>query len=75
MSCPSCSHTMHRLSNEPVYFWCPRCGTIRRVTAESDPPDIGVPALIERVRACHECLPAEGKKAFHILGITEAITP
>lgn len=28
MACPTCDHTMHRLCDE--WFWCPRCGTIRK---------------------------------------------
>lgn len=37
MSCPTCDHTMQgigKLETGERLFWCPRCGTIRRVRHE-----------------------------------------
>jgi hypothetical protein len=32
MSCPTCSHTMQKLSAAPKHlWWCPRCGTLKEV--------------------------------------------
>lgn len=45
MSCPTCDHTMQALCGH--YFWCPRCGTIKR---KGDVIDVEAPKLVERCR-------------------------
>lgn len=51
--CPNCSHTMHSLGFGG-YFWCPRCGTLRRVIRDADGDfvdnDDNRPKLVDRCR-------------------------
>ncbi len=74
MSCPTCSHTVHRLgcqfSGDPAVckgtFWCPRCGTI---TTDGS---VSIPALVDRCRAFeHDPAPHRWRG----LGIKESIRP
>lgn len=83
MRCPTCSHTMQGLTTypEPV-FWCPRCGTIRRVAyATADGQEVGRqederPKLVDRVRRYMAEIGAGGPGGlFDQLGIREAIYP
>ena len=80
MPCPTCSGTMQNVLTgmTACVYWCPRCGTIRRVNLDSPPsgdPEDAAPKLVGRVQTfltgCggHPAIPNE----FHRLGITEAI--
>lgn len=45
MACPTCAHTMQCL--EGRWFWCPRCGSIKRDTLHVNDAK---PDVIERIR-------------------------
>lgn len=53
MPCPSCDHTMHslgRLESLDRIYWCPRCGTIRRLSppASNNVVSDETPLLVRR---------------------------
>ena len=43
MSCPTCDHTMQRLDE---WFWCPRCGTVKKT---QDDYSTEAPKIVRRV--------------------------
>lgn len=74
MACPTCDHSMESLGIG--WFWCPRCGTIRRrivdtmTTATSD----SVPELVNRCRRFESHhLPDDLAGAWLVIGIRESI--
>lgn len=54
MPCPTCQHTLQRLSEQPPYFWCPRCGSLLGPTLGEDVRDVAVPRLVQHVRRGRE---------------------
>lgn len=84
MSCPTCSHTMQRLCEEPrPFWWCPRCGTLREASAGGFVRD-EAPKLVGRVRQFHERasgasgenpkITPSGEALWRTLGIAESIS-
>ena len=72
MSCPTCDHTMTGVGDGN--FWCPRCGTIRKVghyegvpflldtftVVAHDPERVAHHARLTAIGAHREALPVEG---------------
>lgn len=53
MSCPTCSHTMHKLSASPKHlWWCPRCGTLKEVVGHlgKEFTSTEAPQVVDRLR-------------------------
>lgn len=53
MSCPTCDHTMQKLSEiDPIRFWCPRCGTLTEINGwgEATRRQDEAPKLVARCR-------------------------
>jgi hypothetical protein len=77
MACPTCDHTMKALCQAEgcVYYWCSRCGTVRRIGFDIV-ADI-VPKLVERCRAFVDDPSVDGRsfQLCHGLGIIEAVLP
>ena len=75
MSCPTCDHTMQRVTHQSVdpIFWCPRCGTLidRHSRLYDQPKLVGrVLAFAANLTEEHQALIDE----FERLGIRESIT-
>lgn len=47
MACPTCDHTMQGISDG--YFWCPRCGTLKR--RDDEPAHTTQPQLTKFIYA------------------------
>ncbi len=84
MSCPTCDHTMERLT--VGYFLCPRCGTVRVVgqgTEAGVTLAVVVPQLVDRCRdfealtITNGCLSHQAQDERVVLweGIAESIHP
>lgn len=87
MACPTCDHTMHRLSverpdaKEVGTFWCPRCGTIKE--GGNEIYNSSSPMLVERCRQFKSGLGPDWQRVWqpadrvgglwHRLGIDESI--
>lgn len=54
-------------------FWCPRCGTIRRKTHETERTEDDRPALVARCREFGDTLGPGWKTLWQQLGVEEAI--
>ena len=76
MSCKTCDHTMvclGQIQDGDRYFWCPRCGSLKRVV----PADVGggedtdAPRLVDRCREFEAWCP-QGDK-WVTMGIAESI--
>jgi glutaredoxin-related protein len=53
MSCPTCDHTMQKLSADPKHlWWCPRCGTLKEVVGHLGREYVSVeaPKVVDRLR-------------------------
>lgn len=72
MACPTCDHTMHRLSGGEA--WCPRCGTLRsRIDDERCHDEMTM--LVLRCREFSTTLGPSWKGLWHKMGIEESIHP
>jgi uncharacterized protein YbaR (Trm112 family) len=72
MACPTCDHTMQRISEAEKVFWCPRCGTLKCHIVEdrfNDEP----PMLVSRCRRFGQSLGPSWAQLWWTLGIAEAI--
>ena len=47
MACKPCTHTMQRIADK--WFWCPRCGTLKRDYETLD-PEWFTPKLVNLAR-------------------------
>jgi tRNA(Ile2) C34 agmatinyltransferase TiaS len=68
MACPTCSHTMQKVSGEGSMYWCPRCGTLRYQETMTE-----TTKLVDRCREFEATLGPSWKSLWHRLGIEEAI--
>ena len=83
MSCPTCSHTLQRLTGEigHGFYHCPRCGTVMEQAVDEDGrelygfPKVYVPKLVTRCREFSPTHSAPLWTRWHLLGINEAIWP
>jgi hypothetical protein len=79
MACPTCDHTMHKLSLPAAVtstWWCPRCGTLKHELVGPFEDREEVPALVKRCREFEKdrivyTFTEKGK--WITLGITDAI--
>lgn len=76
MACHTCDHSMQRISETERVFWCPRCGSIKRVPTGAH-TEVCVPMLVER---CRQFQASNGdglrwKQLWHRVGINESIQP
>lgn len=71
MACPTCNHTMQRISPDVMgMFWCPRCGTIRNHLGHTD---FEAPKLVDRCREFGGTLGPAWISLWQRIGIEEAI--
>jgi hypothetical protein len=85
MPCPTCDHTLSRLTGEVGhgFYHCPRCGTVMEQAVDSDAnqlpgfPKVYVPWLVLRCRQFEGSLAPDsapgGGRDWCALGIAEAI--
>jgi hypothetical protein len=81
MACPTCGETMKNLGGSPPaqrYFWCPRCGTLKRDDPLSGDIFNEAPKLVERCREFERTgfgvnIADKIREAWRRLGIAEAI--
>jgi hypothetical protein len=70
MTCETCDHTTSGLGNG--YFWCPRCGTLKRFPQASW-QTVTTPKLVERCREFGRTLGPLERVPWYRLGIEESI--
>ena len=81
MACVTCSGTMQLLhaNDAPgqLYWWCPRCGTLKCELPTRDGAEHTAPTLVERCRKFGQELGAVGSNAvrWQQFGIHESIYP
>lgn len=76
MSCPTCDHTMQKLSAEEPTYWCPRCGTLKTIQChlEDGFVNLDTPKLVTRTRDLLKTFAkgsAAANNAWH-LGVVES---
>lgn len=67
--CPTCSHTMHKITDQMA--WCPRCGTIKE--QRGDRKIIERPKLVTRTREFLEGVSPAMSMDAQVIGIYESI--
>ncbi len=54
MACETCDHTVQKLGNHdnPSFFWCPRCGTLKTTCSTSPKShEFDAPTIVEKTRS------------------------